>query len=270
MRKYDIEWRSFEANDGARIAYRVLGDPEKPHVMLIHGWAVSGEYWRPQFPLSTGLYLIVPDLRGYGESEVKGPFTISRMVVDLLDLARREDVRFIVGHSMGGAIAQQLAANFPDMFDGVVLASTFARFGSPFSAKFFEKAVPLLNKIDLRSFARFATNFSYNVDKRTKLFFYRQYLKCNKEVVLENAKEILSYDGTWNLPAIDSPVLIIHGDHDPVVPPNHADYIADHIVDAHVVIVRDAGHEVNYNDPDLFNTLVYGFVQSAVDGVLKQ
>ncbi len=269
-RKYDIEWRYFDANDGTKIGYRIMGNPSNPHVMLIHGWGVTGEYWRPQYPLSEHLYLVIPDLRGYGESEAKPPFTISRMAVDLLDLARRENVRYIVGHSMGGAVAQQLASNFPDQFDGVVLAATFARFGSPFSARFFETAIPLINKIDLRSFARFASNMSYNVDKRTKLFFYRFYVKCNKDVLLENVKDILRYDGTWNLPSIDAPVLIIHGDHDPVISPKQAEYIADHIEDAHVVIIQDAGHEVNFNDSRLFNMLVYGFVRSVSDGLLKQ
>jgi len=270
QKDYDVEWRQFEANDGAKISYRVLGNPENPHVMLIHGWGVTGEYWRPQYFLSEHLYLVIPDLRGYGESESKPPFTISRMAVDLLDLARREDVPFIVGHSMGGAIAQQLASNFPEHFEGVVLAATFARFGTPFSAKFFETAIPLINKIDLRSFAKFASNMAYNVDKRTKLFFYRFYVKCRKEVLLENAKDILRYDGTWNLPSITSPVLIIHGDHDPVISTNQAEYIADHIEDSHVVIMREAGHEINFNDPELFNMLVYGFVRSVHDGLLKQ
>ena len=265
-----IEWRSFETNDGAKIAYRVLGDPKNPHVMLIHGWGVTGDYWRPQLSLSDHFYLVIPDLRGYGRSDAKPPYTISRMAVDLIDLARREDVPFIVGHSMGGAVAQQMAANFPEFFRGVVLASTFARFGAPFSAKFFERALPLINRIDLRAFARFASNMSYKVDKRTKLFFYRFYEKCRKDVLLENAKDILEYDGTWSLPSIDAPVLIIHGDHDPVVSTKQAEYIADHIEDAHVVFVADAGHEVNFNDPDLFNVLVFGFVRSIVAGLLNQ
>lgn len=268
--EYSPELRYYEANDGAKLAYHVLGDPENPHVMFIHGWGVAKEYWRPQYPLSNSLYLVIPDLRGYGDSDAVPPFTISRMAVDLLDLARREDVHYIIGHSMGGAVAQQLAANFPDQFDGVVLVATFARFGGPFSAKFFERAIPLVGKIDLRSFAKFASGLAYNVDKRTRLFFYKMYLKANKDVLLENAKDILRYDGTWNLPSIEAPVLIIHGDHDPVLSPNHADYIADHIEDSHVVIMRNAGHEVNFNDSTLFNTLVFGFVRGVDSGLIKQ
>ncbi|HID09158.1 TPA: alpha/beta hydrolase [Candidatus Micrarchaeota archaeon] len=268
--KYTPELRYCEANDGAKIAYHVLGDPDRPRVMLIHGWGVTKEYWYPQYPLSEAFYLVIPDLRGYGDSEATPPFKFGRMVVDLLDPARKEDVRFIVGHSMGGALAQQLAANFPDRFEGVVLAATFARFGGPFPAKFFERAVPLIGKIDLRSFARFVSGLAYNVDKRTRLFFYRLYVKARKEVLLENAKEILQYDGTWNLPSIEAPVLIVHGDHDPVLPPNHADYLADHIGDAHVVIVREAGHEVNFNDPSLFNALVLGFFSAVTSGLVGE
>ena len=267
--KYCPILKHYEASDGAKIAYHVLGDPHNPHVMLVHGWGVNKEYWRPQYPLSDALYLVIPDLRGYGDSEAAPPYTFGRMVVDLLELARKENVRFVVGHSMGGALAQQLAANFPDHFDGVVLASTFARFWGPFSATFFERAVPLLGKIDLRSFARFVSGLAHNVDRRTRLFFYRLYLKANKEVLLENAREILHYDGTWNLPRIEAPALIIHGDHDPVLSPSHADYLANHIRNAHVVIMRGAGHEVNFNDPSLFNALILGFVSATLSGIME-
>jgi len=267
--KYVPVLKYYEANDGAKIAYHVLGDPHNPHVMLIHGWGVTKEYWRPQYPLSDMFYLVIPDLRGYGDSEAVPPYTFGRMVVDLLDLARREDVRFVVGHSMGGALAQQIAANFPDHLEGIVLASTFARFGGPFSANFFGRAVPLISKISLRSFARFASSLAHKLDKRTRLFLYRIYLKAKKDVLLENAEKILRYDGTWNLPNIQAPVLIIHGDHDPVLSPNHADYLADHISDAHVVIMRDAGHDVNFNDPVLFNTLVSGFISAVTSGLMQ-
>ena len=268
-RKYGPTLKYCKSNDGAKIAYHVLGDPNNPHIMLIHGWGVTKEFWCPQYPLSDMFYLVIPDLRGYGDSEAEPPFTFGRMVVDLMCLARKEDVRFVVGHSMGGALAQQLTANFPDHFEGVVLVSTFACFGGPFSAKFFGRAVPLISKIDLSYFAKFASSSAYNLDRRARLFLHGLYLSANMDVLLENIVEILRYDGTWNLPNIQAPVLIIHGDHDPALSTNHADYLADHISDAHVVIMRDACHEVNFNDPFLFNTLVYGFISAVALGLMQ-
>ena len=116
------------ANDGVKLAYRKTGSAGTA-VMLIHGWMVSGAVYNDLMePLgSEGLRILTPDLRGSGESDRPASgYTIERYARDVLAVADAEKVeKFVaVGHSMGGQIAQWLAAHHPDRVAGMVLLCT--------------------------------------------------------------------------------------------------------------------------------------------------
>jgi non-heme chloroperoxidase len=110
--------------DGTRIAYRVLGTGARA-VVLVHGWMTSGavfaevlEAWQPQ-----GCRVIVPDLRGSGDSEAaRDGYALERYREDVLAVLDAEHVgrAVLVGHSMGGQIAQLVAATSPERVEGLV------------------------------------------------------------------------------------------------------------------------------------------------------
>ncbi len=117
-----------QTKDGLDISYRVIGDGDQD-VVLVHGWMVSGavyddlidaldqENWR----------LIVPDLRGTGESDKDTEdYSLQSYVADVravADAAGAESFA-LVGHSMGGQIAQLFAATYPDRVERMALIST--------------------------------------------------------------------------------------------------------------------------------------------------
>lgn len=113
--------------DGTRIAYRSLGDGPRT-VILVHGWMVSGAGYGAMTDAMdlSGLRVLVPDLRGTGESDrPPSGHTIEGHAADVLAVADAEGARsfVVVGHSMGGAIAAYLAATSPDRIAGTVLIS---------------------------------------------------------------------------------------------------------------------------------------------------
>jgi pimeloyl-ACP methyl ester carboxylesterase len=119
----------FAARPDARIAYARTGDG--PPVLLIQGVGVVGQGWRPQVDaLCDAFSLISFDNRGIGASTMNGPaLTIEMMAADALSIldAERIDRCHVVGHSMGGVIAQALALQAPERIASLSLLCTFAR-----------------------------------------------------------------------------------------------------------------------------------------------
>lgn len=116
-----------QTKDGLDIAYRVIGDGDQD-LVLVHGWMVSGGVFDELLDAldEASFRLIVPDLRGAGES-AKGAdsYELSDYVGDVravVDDAGAETFG-LVGHSMGGAIAQLFAATHPDRVERLALIS---------------------------------------------------------------------------------------------------------------------------------------------------
>ena len=102
------------APDGASIAYEVAGDG--PPMVLVHGITESRRSWDPLVaPLAGDHRVVTVDLRGHGESERRPPYDVLRMITDVgavVDAAGAEEP-FVVGHSLGGAVASMYAAANP-------------------------------------------------------------------------------------------------------------------------------------------------------------
>jgi non-heme chloroperoxidase len=113
------------ASDGVELAYRTFGEGSTS-VVLIHGWMVSGAVYDDLVEAmgTDGLRLIVPDLRGTGGSgSADGTYTIEQYAKDVIAVADAAGARTfaLVGNSMGGQIAQWIAATEPDRVLGAVL-----------------------------------------------------------------------------------------------------------------------------------------------------
>jgi pimeloyl-ACP methyl ester carboxylesterase len=116
------------SSDQTPIHYRVLGDGPR-NVLLVHGWMVSGAVYDELVEKldHTGLRLVIPDLRGSGQSgSPASGYTLEQHVRDVLAVADHAGLkRFtVVGHSMGGQLAQWIAAQEPSRVEGLVLLNT--------------------------------------------------------------------------------------------------------------------------------------------------
>lgn len=116
------------SSDQTSIHYRVVGDGPR-NVLLVHGWMMSGAVFDELVGLldTTGLRLVIPDLRGSGDSGAPaGGYTLEQHARDVLAVADHAGLkRFtVVGHSMGGQVAQWVAAQAPARVEGLVLLNT--------------------------------------------------------------------------------------------------------------------------------------------------
>jgi len=113
---------------GARIRYLDSGG-EGPTLILLHGLGANHEMWRPQinrYP-AEGYRLLVPDLRGHGDSSRTDHLSIQDWVEDILAIVDAEALLHygLLGVSMGGIVAQGLAIADRRRLDAVVLCDTF-------------------------------------------------------------------------------------------------------------------------------------------------
>jgi len=114
-----------KTDDGIQIAYQSFGEGPRV-VFLIHGWMVSGAVFDDLLEVldRDGLRIIVPDHRGSGASDKpEEGYSIERYALDVLEIADAEKIGSFVafGHSMGGLLAQWLAAYHPTRIAGLVL-----------------------------------------------------------------------------------------------------------------------------------------------------
>lgn len=117
--------------DASGFALHVESHGSGEPLILLHGLGASGRDWEYQIPvLAQHFQVIVPDLRGFGRSPRVGPYRIEAHAAEVLALADHLQLpRFaLVGHSMGGAIAQQLTLDAPGRVSQLVLANTSPSF----------------------------------------------------------------------------------------------------------------------------------------------
>jgi 3-oxoadipate enol-lactonase len=116
--------------DELRLYVETYGDPDDQPVVLIHGLGADHAMWAPQtdaFP-EHGFFLIVPDVRGHGQSDPVAAFALAdcardiAAVLDHLEIGRAH----LVGMSMGGVIVQQFACDFPTRLDRLVISDSFS------------------------------------------------------------------------------------------------------------------------------------------------
>lgn len=95
-------------------------------IVLIHGLGQRKEAWKPQFPLAEKYRLIIPDLRGHGETELEDNITIKTFAQDIVELLDHLNVSkaYICGLSLGGIIAQELYKQEPERVLGLILSNT--------------------------------------------------------------------------------------------------------------------------------------------------
>jgi pimeloyl-ACP methyl ester carboxylesterase len=108
----------------AQISALAFGEPDSPPVVMIHGMRDHALGFMPLIEaLQKDHYVLVADLRGHGQSEKTGTYTMIQFVADVrgLFLEMKVDEAIVVGHSLGGHIALRFAAVFPEMVKKLVL-----------------------------------------------------------------------------------------------------------------------------------------------------
>lgn len=246
---------------------------DRPTLLLIHGFPLSSSLWTMQMDdLESYVRVIAPDLRGHGNSDnVPGPYSVEMLADDCADLLAHLNVPtpFVVcGLSMGGYVALEFYRRYPEHVAALILTATRA---APDSDEGKENrnrmmettrnnGVTAVNKAMLPKL--FAPD-NYENDSELVGFVQEMMEKTSVEGMVGALAAMRDRpDSRPMLADIDVPVLIIHGEHDQIVPLAEAEEMVEAIPDAELVVLEDAGHLPNLEQPDDFNEAVIEFLEA--------
>jgi pimeloyl-ACP methyl ester carboxylesterase len=257
--------------NGIEIYYETHGEGDL--LVLIMGLRRNAEWWYRQIPaLSKHFEVLVFDNRGAGRTDKpKMDYSIRLFADDTAGLMEALGIReaYILGVSMGGYIAQELALNYPNRVKRLILGCT-----GPGG----EKAV-LASPERLKKFtANEGLSPEEILKKDMDIYFSGEYIKENQEKIEEFVEISLRYyqpldaferqfaaclkhDTVNRLSRIDVPTLIMSGDDDPLVPPENSKILNALIPRSESVFFPGKRHCFFIEEADQFNQMVTGFFQ---------
>lgn len=275
-----MDGRVIETEGGARFAVDESGRGGRP-LLLVHGFTGGrldfGEHLDAL--ADAGWWAVAPDLRGHGGSHhppEESAYSLELFADDLWDLvdALGWDRLVLLGHSMGGMIAQVAALRRPELLDGLVLMDTthgpldldrdLARLGAEIvRAGGMEAVKEVLDS--LGSDAPLSTPaYERLLAERPELreINDRKFLGCSPAMYAAMLEQLLDQvDRLEHLVALTVPALVIVGEQDtPFLAASEA--MADALPAAELVVVPDAGHSPQLENPDAWRRTMLEFLGS--------
>jgi pimeloyl-ACP methyl ester carboxylesterase len=241
------------------------GPADAPVVVFVHGAGISRKMWLPQTEsLSEDFRTVAPDLPGHGDrADEPFRFEVAVETVETIVRGVSATCAVLVGQSLGGYVATEVAARHPDHIAGLVLSGSSAEYRGLLG---FRTAVSsLLFRLGARSHT--VTDWFEGVmTERLRS------LSLPGETVDEilgagpsldawgqAGSALVGRDFPARLAAYGGPVLLVNGEGDRINRPAAIERNGE-LADGTVVVIREAGHTVNLERPDAYSSVVREFV----------
>ena len=238
-----------------------------PPLVLLHGIGSSVEDWESQIPFfSSYCRVVAPDLRGFGHSPKARDYSVSAFSADVWALLGRLGIqRFnVIGHSMGGAVALQMAVERPERVERLVLADTLASF-----------KIDSVGKLGLYWYrlammkifgpARLSEAVSMRLFPRPEQAELRHRLAGrsalnDRDVYVRTIRAIKGWTVMDQLSRLTMPVLILAAEED-YFPVRDAQRLAQTLPNARLEVFEHAHHHLPLECAERFNATVLRFLR---------
>lgn len=262
---------------GTTFAYRRLGAQDSVPVILLNHWGAVLDNFDPRIVdgLAATRTVVAVNYRGVGASGGKAPLTVAEMAQDAIAVIRALgfDRVDLIGFSLGGFVAQDIALKEPQLIRKLILAGT-----GPAGGAGIEKVGPVSWPLILKGMLTFR-------DPKHYLFFTssargrraaKDFLERLKErktdldkpitvaAFLRQLKAIKAWgqQGPQDLDTVQTPVLVANGDHDIMVPSSNSIDLARRLPNAELVLYEDAGHGGIFQNHDVFVKTALAFLEA--------
>jgi pimeloyl-ACP methyl ester carboxylesterase len=254
---------SFDVQGGQ--VHADVREGDGPVLIFLHYWGGSRRTWGPVLRrLSPGQSFVAYDQRGWGDSaSLPGPYDLEQLADDaqrVIDAAGRSRA-VLVGHSMGGKVAQLLAARKPEDLLGVVLVAP----APPAPVGVTEQVLAAVShaydseETVLQGIDQMLTHSELTADLRRQVV--EDSLRAGEPARLAWPRQGMVQDLSAAVAAIEVPVLVLAGSHDKVDPPAVlAEHLLPLIPTASLTVLTGTGHLSPLEVPDQVATHIGAFV----------
>jgi len=245
--------------------YEVTGKGEP--VLFIHGLGSSGRDWEMQVDFFSQNYqVVVFDLRGHGESDKPaGPYSIPLFAANTAGLMEALGIApaHVVGISLGGMIALQLAVDRPELVKSLVVVNS----GPEFVVRTFKERLAVLQRFliaRLLGMRKMGEVLSQRLlpkpeHEALRAIFVQRWAENDPRAYRDAMRAIVGWSVAGRLGEIDIPTLVIAADQDYTPVAAKEAYVAK-MPRAELVVIRDARHAVTVERPAEFNAVVAAFL----------
>ncbi len=245
--------------------YEITGEG-KP-ILLIHGLGSSTRDWEYQTTAFSTLYRVVTfDVRGHGQSDKPpGPYSIPLFASDTSDLMRSLEIgpSHIVGISMGGMIAFQLATDVPDLVQSLVIVNS----GPELILRRLRDRLNVLQRFlivrffGMRKIGEFLGSrlFPKHEQESVRQMFIERWAENDRQAYWESFRGILGWSISDRLHTIMCPTLVVASDRD-YTPVSTKKAYVERLTRGELVVIEDARHAVTAERPEDFNKVVLDFL----------
>lgn len=250
----------------SNLSVQRCGKKSAPTLVLLHGFLAASGYWVPvQTELRDQFDIVAVDLPGFGGSAgVPAPDSIqgvAREVVHCLDQLQID--RFsLLGFSMGGMVAQQIALDYGRRIERLVLYGTAAAGDLPDRFEPWDASIARMESLGVESMADKSVA-SWFVDGIAHPF-YPICREASRGASQTSCVKLMRAMQRWNvvdrLGEINIPTLVIVGDKDKSTKPAEAIRIWQNIPEAQLCMVPGCAHGVHMEKPSVFNRVVLDFL----------
>ena len=266
--------RTRYARSGAlRIAYELRGTlhRRRPWLVMIQGMGFDRLGWQPVLgTLGRHFRLVLVDNRGFGSSSRAGSFSVADMAGDVVAVLDAAGIRraHVMGASLGGMVAQELAIAHPERVDGLILACTAPGWPSAYpmpaaSVRMLAATTGLTAEAALRRHtenALSARTVRDHPELVSRLIEIQRSRPADTAALSAQAAAGARYAGRLRQRRIRAGTLVLQGGADTVVDRRNARLLADLIPGAELVIFPELGHLLFWEDPDGFADATASFL----------
>ena len=229
-------------------------------VLFLHGIRGNRRNWRGQIEFfSRSFKAAACDARGYGDSEdYDGPLQFDHFIGDVLRIAEHFKARklHLVGLSMGGRIARNVALRAPERLHSLVLIST----NPGFDALSTERFMQFINERRSRTPQPLQTLLGSGASRAAYEELLDSVSRIHEASYQKTLEASVAQDRAAPIEEIRVPTLIIAGEEDTVYPPELAEQMARRIPGAELLMFERTGHLANLEQPEKFNQAVFAFI----------
>ena len=235
-------------------------------LVLVHGFLGSAEMWKPQINFFKNYFrVIAPDLPGFGKSkEVKSHNSIQSIANLLLNFLEEKkiDKFYLLGHSMGGMIVQEMAKKSGNKISKLICYSTGPRGEMPGRFETVDQSRDNLKKNGLEIMARNIAKTWFIKGENAKYFDIC--INAGKQASIETVNNALIAFKNWNgvdtLKNIKNKTLIVWGDKDKSYNLEQIKTLENNIPNSSLIVFNNCAHNIHLEEPEKFNNTIKHFL----------